>query len=180
MAHFAEISLSKPTKNKPATVIRVVAVDDESILDENGEESEAIGVANLKAQLGGNWVQTSYTGSMRYAPAAAGGLYNGKAFYEVQPFPSWTLDSNYVWQAPTEIPDDSKIGRAYTWNETKKTWDDTPDYPSWTWDPDFSFTDDNGVVYDIPSYRPPVEPPSHDNQYDWDEETTNWVVRPSE
>ena len=38
-------------------------------------------------------------------------------FISPQPFPSWTLDSNNVWQAPTPKPDGN-----YNWNEDTQTW----------------------------------------------------------
>lgn len=40
-------------------------------------------------------------------------------FYAPQPFPSWTLSSNYLWEAPIPIPDD---GKNYYWNEESKVW----------------------------------------------------------
>jgi len=42
---------------------------------------------------------------------------------EVQPFPSWTLDSNYDWQAPTERPAD---GKDYEWDEANQVWVELP------------------------------------------------------
>ena len=35
-------------------------------------------------------------------------------FYSAQPHASWTLDSNWVWQAPLAYPDD---GELYIWDE---------------------------------------------------------------
>ena len=37
-------------------------------------------------------------------------------FYCEQPFPSWSLDSNWIWQPPLNIPEDNETVR-YTWNE---------------------------------------------------------------
>ena len=43
-------------------------------------------------------------------------------FYGPQPFGSWTLTSNWVWEAPTAYPDD---GNAYIWNENAYQGDNT-------------------------------------------------------
>ena len=41
------------------------------------------------------------------------------AFVPPQPYPSWILDSNVVWQAPTAMPTD---GGMYSWDETTTAW----------------------------------------------------------
>lgn len=41
------------------------------------------------------------------------------AFVPPQPFPSWTLDANVVWQPPVAMPTDGKM---YSWNEESQTW----------------------------------------------------------
>jgi hypothetical protein len=40
------------------------------------------------------------------------------AFVPPQPYPSWTLDANIIWQPPTPMPTDG----VYLWNETIQTW----------------------------------------------------------
>tara|TARA_S200002703_G_C3747764_1_gene230038 strand:+ start:422 stop:799 length:378 start_codon:yes stop_codon:yes gene_type:complete len=35
-------------------------------------------------------------------------------FYEPQPYSSWTLNSNWIWEAPLTYPDD---GQVYIWDE---------------------------------------------------------------
>lgn len=45
--------------------------------------------------------------------------YNGSVFYPPQPFPSWILDSNFVWQPPTAKPND---GQNYRWDEINQQW----------------------------------------------------------
>ena len=42
-------------------------------------------------------------------------------FIADKPYPSWALDSNDDWQAPTDKPDDGKL---YYWNETDKKWEE--------------------------------------------------------
>ena len=40
-------------------------------------------------------------------------------FYSQQPFPSWILNDNYDWEAPTPMPEDEKM---YFWNEELLNW----------------------------------------------------------
>lgn len=42
------------------------------------------------------------------------------AFVPPQPYASWTLDSNVVWQPPVAMPTD---GGMYSWNETNQAWE---------------------------------------------------------
>jgi hypothetical protein len=42
------------------------------------------------------------------------------AFVPPQPYPSWILDSNVVWQPPVPIPTD---GQKYSWNEDNQAWE---------------------------------------------------------
>lgn len=37
-----------------------------------------------------------------------------------KPFPSWTLDSNYDWQAPVAKPTGNNV---YEWNEILQNWE---------------------------------------------------------
>ena len=42
------------------------------------------------------------------------------AFYEPQPYPSWTLNTDScVWEPPTEMPDDDNM---YRWDEDTTSW----------------------------------------------------------
>ena len=79
----------------------------------------------------GTWLQTSYntrggvhlTGGtpLRGNYAGVGYTYNSTkdVFYAPQPFPSWVLSADYLWEAPTPKPDDGKF---YKWDEPTKTW----------------------------------------------------------
>ena len=91
----------------------------------------------------GEWIQTSYNtrGGIHYAPnsntpssdqskalrknyAGIGFIYDRDkdAFYEPQPYASWTLNNtNCVWEPPTAKPTD---GKSYKWNETSKSWEE--------------------------------------------------------
>lgn len=116
MAHFAQLDGS----NLPATILQVIVISDDDILDEDGFESEDLGI-ELCIQLVGtdDWVQTSYNASNRHNFAAPNMVWDGTGFYAAQPYPSWTLDDAYRWQPPIPKPDG-----AFIWNEADQTWDD--------------------------------------------------------
>ena len=116
MAHFAEIGLDN-------IVLRVLVVNNSELLDENGEEQEHLGATFLQNLFGGTWVQTSYNSNFRKQFASANYTYNSSAdvFIAPQPFPSWTLDSNYDWQPPTPAPTE---GAPHYWNEETLTWEE--------------------------------------------------------
>ena len=73
-----------------------------------------------------NWVQTSYNNNLRHNFARIGYTWDSKnnAFYAPQPFPSWILDENFIWQAPVPYPEiEEGSNDVYTWNEETQTWD---------------------------------------------------------
>jgi hypothetical protein len=65
--------------------------------------------------------RTSYNNNIRANYAGVGYTYDeaNDVFYAPQPFPSWTLDDNWQWQAPHPAPDD---GEEYGWNEETGDW----------------------------------------------------------
>jgi hypothetical protein len=85
----------------------------------------------------GTWIKTSYNtrGNVHYGQdgqpdggvalrgnyAGIGSIYDSAndVFYAPQPFPSWTLNANWIWEAPSELPRDGKF---YEWNEDSKSW----------------------------------------------------------
>jgi len=79
----------------------------------------------------GTWIATSYNtyGNKHFAGgiplrgnfAGVGYSYDATedVFYAPQPYPSWSLDENWLWQAPIPMPTDDKL---YVWDETTKTW----------------------------------------------------------
>lgn len=114
MAHFAEIV--------DGTVVRVVVVHNNELLDENGVEQEAKGVAFCKSLWGGDWVQTSYNSNFRANFACIGATYdaNRDAFIFPQPFPSWLLDEQTLsWVPPIAYPQD---GEDWAWDEETVSW----------------------------------------------------------
>jgi hypothetical protein len=88
----------------------------------------------------GIWLQTSYnthggvhydpitkepdsTPQLRYNYATVGGLYDqdANAFYEKQPYPSWTLNTEtYLWEAPISRPNEQN---RFRWNEEDQQWE---------------------------------------------------------
>lgn len=120
MSHFAKVDQGK--------VIKVIVAEQEFI-------------DNLFETVPGKWIQTSYntrggvhyesdgvtpsadqTQALRKNFAFIGGVYDfvRDAFYEPQPYPSWTLnETTCFWEPPVEMPTDGN----YTWNETTQSWD---------------------------------------------------------
>ena len=67
-------------------------------------------------ELGGTWIEIDkIKGGIGYTYHPD----NGK-FSAPQPFPSWTLDDNCIWQPPVPKPNDEG---SYTWNEETQSWD---------------------------------------------------------
>lgn len=114
MAHFAKLDNNN-------VVLEVIVVNNET-LDSLNEE--ASGIAFLTEWSGGysNWKQTSYNHRIRKQYAGVGYKYNADAdmFISPQPFPSWSLNDNFDWEAPTPMPIDGKV---YIWNEEDLAWE---------------------------------------------------------
>ena len=116
MAHFAQLD-----ENNVVTQVIVVA-NEELLLD--GVENETKGIMFCKSLLGDNtrWVQTSYNGTIRKNYAGIGYTYDPVAdhFFAPQPYPSWTLDTDAKWNAPTPMPVEE--GKFFTWDEPTLSW----------------------------------------------------------
>jgi hypothetical protein len=115
MAHFAEID----NNNK---VVRVIAVANEDCGGLDFPESEPIGQAFIASlNIEGVWKQTSYSSSFRNTYAGIGCVYipEQDIFTFAPPFPSWTLDENNEWQAPTPKPDTDGF---WYWDEATQQW----------------------------------------------------------
>lgn len=71
MAHFAQLDENN-------IVTGVLVVNNEKLIDENGNESEQKGIDFLKDLFGQDtkWVQTSYNGNFRDKYAGIGDLYD--------------------------------------------------------------------------------------------------------
>jgi hypothetical protein len=109
MAHFAELDSNN-------IVLRVLVVPNEH--ESNGQEylAETVG-------LGGTWIQTSYNASIRGKFAGVGDTYDSTndRFISPKPHASWSLDENFMWQAPTPCPE-SLSGKANRWDEPTLSW----------------------------------------------------------
>jgi hypothetical protein len=79
----------------------------------------------------GAWIQTSYTTignkhtqggtPLRGNYAGVGYSYDAvnDVFVAPQPFASWVLSADYLWEAPVAMPDDGKV---YIWDEPTVAW----------------------------------------------------------
>ena len=117
MAHFAEI-------NDNNIVTQVIVVHDNELLD-NEQESETKGIDFCEYLFGHrNWVQTSYNGSIRYNFAGVSYTWDPEndAFYAPQPYASWSLNENFIWEAPVPYPEDASPEKIYEWDENNITW----------------------------------------------------------
>jgi hypothetical protein len=102
MAHFAQLDENN-------IVINVIVV---------GDEYETM-YADWRKEFGETYVQTSYNNRIRKQYAGIGFTYDPIAdvFVAPQPYPSWTLDENHDWQAPTPKPEGM-----YIWDEETQGW----------------------------------------------------------
>ena len=117
MAHFARIDRNNVVKS-------VHVVDNEHLINEQGEEEEDFGIVYLNKihGVGFTWVQISYNSNFRKQYAGIGYTYDktNDVFVAQQPHQSWTLDASFDWQPPIAKPDD---GKSYTWNEDTEAWE---------------------------------------------------------
>ena len=118
MAHFAKI-------NSDNIVEQVIVVNNNVVQDILQRDVEQLGIDFCKKLFGDetNWVQTSYNNNIRKQFAKIGDTYDKEKdkFISPQPFPSWVLDVNDDWQAPTPKPEDDK---SYVWNEKDDAWEE--------------------------------------------------------
>ena len=134
MAHFARL-------NEDNIVQEVIVISNDEILDENGNESESIGIQICKnlfqydpdilAEVGVStgpvdtiWKQTSYNNNIRFRYAGEGYTYNSTldAFIPPKPYESWILDNSTVdWTEPLTYPtltqEQFDSGSYYVWDE---------------------------------------------------------------
>lgn len=99
MAHFAQI-------DENGVVLQVLVVNNDDILDENGNESEEIGKSLCQSLFGGSWVQTSYNANFRKNYASVGSVYNSEkdVFIPEKPKGDWVLnEETYQWEPNDSI-----------------------------------------------------------------------------
>jgi hypothetical protein len=103
MAHFAELD----TNN---VVLRVIVISNEMILDSNGQESEAVGIAFCHSLYGTDtrWTQTSYNGNFRKNYTGVGWHYDSVRDAFIPPRPEgdrWVLnEETCLWYDPEFVP----------------------------------------------------------------------------
>lgn len=127
MAHFAELDENN-------IVLRVLVVDNDDIVDENGDEQEQLGISFLRNMFGfnTNWKQTSYNGNFRFRYAGIGMTFDEtlNAFIGLSPYDSWTLNKlTTEWDPPIPRPslteEQTSDGYFYVWNEDNYQSDNT-------------------------------------------------------
>ena len=140
MAHYAEL-------DKENNVVRVIVINNADCISDEAKttynitkedvrsisgdkltkdeaqvewEDEAKGIAVCKNLLGGDWVRTSYNGNVRKQYAGEGYTYDKEndVFISPQPYPSWSLNKVFDWEAPSAKPDDGE----YSWDEKAGEW----------------------------------------------------------
>lgn len=107
MANFANI-------NENNEVVNVIVIEDQY-------ENDGQNYINNVLGLSGEWIQTSYTNSIRGNFASKKSIYDREndVFYSQQPFPSWVLNNEWQWEAPIPYPTtDTLLG----WDEDTLSW----------------------------------------------------------
>ena len=108
MAHYAFLD-----ENNVVTEV-ITGIDETELIE--GLDTETW-YGNFRGQT---CKRTSYNGNIRKQYAGIGYSYDSVAdvFITPQPYPSWSLDENFDWQAPTPMPEE---GRWY-WDEDSLSW----------------------------------------------------------
>jgi len=124
MAHFAEL-------NNSNEVLRVVVISNDDVEANGGElssDAETF-VASIvpHSEDGTAWKQTSYNSNFRKQYAGIGYTYDASKdkFISLQPYPSWSLDSNDDWEAPVTYPTITEIDLELvliSWDEDNQKW----------------------------------------------------------
>jgi len=107
MAHYAWL-------NENNLVVNVtVGIDETELID--GLDTESF----YTEATGHNIKRTSYNNKIRKQYAGIGYFYDevNDVFISPQPYPSWSLDDNFDWQAPTPKPKGY-----YVWDESTVSW----------------------------------------------------------
>lgn len=123
MAHFARV--------ENGVVTDLIVISNNDIGGGDFPESEPLGqafiahLAQSEPRLEGTWLQTSYNDNFRGRLGNVGFTYDAELdqFIPPQPYPSWSLNDEMVWQAPVPYPPD---GERYYWNEATQEWQSEP------------------------------------------------------
>ena len=111
MAHYAFL-------DDNSVVTEVITGKDETELIEGLDPETWYG--NYRGQV---CKRTSYNNKIRYNYAGIGFTYDpdADAFIAPQPYPSWSLDNNFNWQAPMPRPKEGY----WAWDEQAGEWLET-------------------------------------------------------
>ncbi len=117
MAHYAFLDNNN-------VVTEVITGVDENIIQTDTDGTQVGGNTEAWEAFYGNFrgqvcKRTSYNGNIRKNYAGIGYSYDPVAdvFIAPRPYPSWSLDENFDWQAPTPMPNGK-----YTWDENTLSW----------------------------------------------------------
>ena len=122
MAHYALLDENN-------VVISVITGVDENIIQTDLDGTQVGGSSEAWEEFYASrpWLnatsckRTSYNSNIRKRYAGIGYTYDlvADVFIAPQPYPSWSLDENFDWQAPTPMPIDDKF---YEWDEETLSW----------------------------------------------------------
>jgi len=113
MAHFAKIVDGK--------IENVIVLKNEDCAGGDFPASEPVGQGFIDSLgMDGLWLQTSYNKNFRGQFAGVGMSYDEtkNVFHGPAPFPSWTLNSDGLFDPPTPMPE----GDGWTWDEPNLQW----------------------------------------------------------
>ena len=103
MVHFAEID------NKTNIVKNVIVCDSKKWCESNLGSNDTYWVRTYYNTKGKVYASKGYT----YHP-------DQENFSAPQPYPSWVLNGNFIWQPPVERPRSDTL--SYHWDEDSQTW----------------------------------------------------------
>ena len=133
MAHFARL---EPTDNPDCLLVtHVIVINNNELLDENGNEVEELGRAFCEATFGyPNWKQCSYNAKFRHCYPNPGYYYvvshdvfvQRPHWSEPPLLKGWVYNFNiYNWESPIPVPVEDPVG-TWVWDEDTENWVDSP------------------------------------------------------
>lgn len=147
MAHFAQLDENN-------IVVYVTVISNGDILDENGNESEEMGIQLCKDLMGQDtkWVQTSYNSNFRHRYAGIGDFYD--EVHQVFIPPGYHYDEQY----------NRVVLDGTSYNPEYDDFIPPQPHPLWWYDPERN------------KWRPPFPKPMTTHQYEWDESISDWKL----
>jgi hypothetical protein len=115
MAHYAWLDENN-------LVVNVTVGVDEDVVQQGVGGSTEAWEAFYSQATGHTIKRTSYNNNIRKQYCGVGYYYDAinDVFIAPQPYPSWVLDNEFNWQAPTPMPTDGM----WYWNEVEQVWID--------------------------------------------------------